>query len=467
MEVNLYFNIYVTLADGVYYLGSSTGLYLAMEGSLSAGTPVKMLSKQTQGAAKLRQLWKIEYVEGGYYYIRSLYLATRALQVTSNTANITSISTSTNPYTASLDCRWIIETNSSGYIFKHRQSSTSTSSQCLRPSDTDVVTSHYVSGNSLFTWTLTPDTSVKDQLLLLDPITGRAYSKHEQYIIYGRTYSFSALKFEASFVSQTNNNQNIYLETEENGMVTFNDSSTTLTGVASGEADIYVRSKDSSQYASFKLIVIGPDQYSKGVRIATVDGKQYYDYTIPIDNVFEECVELCRENRCMNWTQYAVDQVPFEPETPDFLLMQATSFLWFYLKVKKGEEWDIKLEEPWRETIPGIPYLGENGQFVFRGRVESSADLGNIMYGYTGSATGFGESTLYWGGGIADDGDIFSEEAKNPPYYSESEEDHEHIELGIQLFHADYPDYPEVGFDGVPTDSNWLDEFASILFGGL
>ena len=203
------YNIYVTLADGVYYLGSSTGLYLAMEGSLSAGTPVKMLSKQTQGAAKLRQLWKIEYVEGGYYYIRSLYLATRALQVTSNTANITSISTSTNPYTASLDCRWIIETNSSGYIFKHRQSSTSTSSQCLRPSGTDVVTSHYVSGNSLFTWDLDPVTGIANQVLLLDIQTGNSVAGGTYYIDPGKKITPSELGMVTSVVCAYSLDQDI------------------------------------------------------------------------------------------------------------------------------------------------------------------------------------------------------------------------------------------------------------------
>jgi len=38
----------------------------------------------------------------------------------------------------------------------------------LRPSGTSAVTSTYVSGNPAFTWTLTPDTSVIDQLPLLN-----------------------------------------------------------------------------------------------------------------------------------------------------------------------------------------------------------------------------------------------------------------------------------------------------------
>ena len=37
-------------------------------------------------------------------------------------------------------------------------------------------------------------------------------------------------------------------------------------------------------------------------------------------------------------------------------------------------------------------------------------------------------------------------------YYGDAENDHNMIEFGYSLFEADYPNYPAVGFEGIPTD---------------
>lgn len=84
------------------------------------------------------------------------------------------------------------------------------------------------------------------------------------------------------------------------------------------------------------------------------------------------------------------------------------------------------------------------------------------MYGYTGRATGFGETTLYWGGGVAKQGSISSDEVTKPPYYGDDQNDHHNIKLGYDMFNTDYPDYPDVGYDGIPLDG-WLAEIGDVI----
>ena len=84
------------------------------------------------------------------------------------------------------------------------------------------------------------------------------------------------------------------------------------------------------------------------------------------------------------------------------------------------------------------------------------------MYGYTGRATGFGEVTLYWGGGVAAQGSVSSEEVTKPPRYGDSQEDHDNIAWGYELFCSDYPDYPAVGYEGIPL-SGWLAKIADVI----
>lgn len=101
-------------------------------------------------------------------------------------------------------------------------------------------------------------------------------------------------------------------------------------------------------------------------------------------------------------------------------------------------------------------------EFITHGAI-SPEDMGNIMYGYIGRATGFGEVLLYWGGGVAAQGGMNNSEVNTPPYYGDAPEDHEMVEFGYHLFEEDYPDYPEPGFTDIPTDEGWLAALADLI----
>ena len=141
------------------------------------------------------------------------------------------------------------------------------------------------------------------------------------------------------------------------------------------------------------------------------------------------------------------------------------SFRWFYNQVNHGRVWDIKLQNRWEEAMPNVPYLEPPTKFLFRGNYVTAEGLGNVMYGYNGRATGFGDVTLYWGGGVAKKGSLNDPEVNDPPKYGDDEDDHIAIELGYNLFNSDYPDYPEVGYNGIPVEEGILAVIADWVLG--
>jgi len=190
------------------------------------------------------------------------------------------------------------------------------------------------------------------------------------------------------------------------------------------------------------------------------------DYTVPINNLLKIAVPLCDKNRCMTWTQYydwCLSASPsIDPSVAEHGLRTVASFGWFYTYVRDGAVWDIKVPSRWEDALPSCPYLGAKN-FIFRGKEINAADMGNIMYGYTGRATGFGKITLFWGGGVAAQGSINNAAVSTPPYYGDRPEDHVKIEEGFNLFNSDYPQYPSVGYDGIPIEEGILAEVADKL----
>lgn len=83
-------------------------------------------------------------------------------------------------------------------------------------------------------------------------------------------------------------------------------------------------------------------------------------------------------------------------------------FVWFYNQVKTDADWDIKLEEKWNTTIASGTYPGNClTQVMLYGELTTPEALGNITYGYLGTAAGFPKSILLKGGDAAANGVSF------------------------------------------------------------
>ncbi|WP_304943391.1 beta-propeller fold lactonase family protein [Vallitalea guaymasensis] len=188
-----------------------------------------------------------------------------------------------------------------------------------------------------------------------------------------------------------------------------------------------------------------------GVNITTVNNVQYYDYSTPIHTMIKKNVEECFKVK----EEIMEDGIPHAEEI-------LASFLYFGKNVAPNKPWDLKIKKRWEEQLPGVKYLGLKGKFVLDNNVYDSEQLGNITFGYWGSALGYGPKTLYWGGGVANKGKLSHEELEKPPYYGDTSEDHEMIEKGINWLNADYPNN-EIFYNGFPTRDYKIHELCKIL----
>ena len=137
----------------------------------------------------------------------------------------------------------------------------------------------------------------------------------------------------------------------------------------------------------------------------------------------------------------------YSPTLQEYYAFYLEDFIFFFNQVNHGAPWDIKRDAPWKQQFGDIkmPYYDSNPnkdeKFLFRGELVTREDLGNILYGYLGSAMGISDTTLYQGAGVAAswtnifDGDLYDASA----YYGDNPHDHEYVKKGIELFYEDYP----------------------------
>jgi len=130
----------------------------------------------------------------------------------------------------------------------------------------------------------------------------------------------------------------------------------------------------------------------KVVKVVTVGANQYYDCTEVLNEVFVNAAKEARQHQLLY---------------PNLLLrgsVVATSadgvnLLWFASKVCDRADWDIKIEDSWKRTV-GTTFPSDNGTVMFYGKLYTISELGNMLYGYAGTAMKIPEEILYICGGL-------------------------------------------------------------------
>ena len=459
----------VTLSDGFYYIErGSSRLFVGTEGSIAEHKYVRLTTSTTLQEQQIHQMWHISHLSNGFYCIRPLYkpdMALRSENGLPGCVEITTIGMNNTAAGVPLSSKWTIEFEGDGYAFCY----VGDTSMAMRSDGgyplASITTGNYSPNDISFRWSLTRvDQNISGAYLLNtytnSVISGRInklvianeVTQLESLNLKAIAYSTEAIPFSPEAISP-----DIVWSVEDPSIVSINGATGAITGIKTGTTTVIgAPEEDSIQKVVFDITVVGPEQYAAGVRLTMIGDTQYYDYTIAINKLFSDAVELCADQRCMTWEEYCFRMVQDNPlaipNPVDYQAEKLKAFAWFYSKVNHGEEWDIKLQECWEAAMPNVPYLGLEGVFFFRGENHSAHSMGNVMYGYTGRATGFGEITLYWGGGVASKGNLTDEELTNPPWYGDNEEDHEMITYGYNLFLSDYPSYPPVGYNGIPTE---------------
>lgn len=117
------------------------------------------------------------------------------------------------------------------------------------------------------------------------------------------------------------------------------------------------------------------------VKVASVNGSWYKDFSNPINTALRNAEPVFK----------ALGHL----ENP----------IWFKGQVQDGAVWDIKLSGSWNKTIADGTFPGRHDTpIVVNGVIRTPEELGNMTYGYLGTACGFAQDTLLSGGDYADGG---------------------------------------------------------------
>jgi len=141
------------------------------------------------------------------------------------------------------------------------------------------------------------------------------------------------------------------------------------------------------------------------------DGTYIYNYTVPINNMLMRNLLVCK-NHAINLDTSSVYEIAIAME-------------WFISMVDNGAAWDIKLAGRWNEQLPGVPYLGLSGNFIYESDLMNAEQLGNFTFGYWGTGMGFDEWQLLTGGDFAS---IMANQGFDSP------EDKSWVKKGIQKY---------------------------------
>ena len=156
--------------------------------------------------------------------------------------------------------------------------------------------------------------------------------------------------------------------------------------------------------SKIKTLHLSQVDIEKGVKVVTIGFNQYYDCTEVLNDVFLSCAEEARKheiiypnllllaNPGLGWIEGLT--------IPSKAVVDFNNLMWFKSKVNHGAEWDVKIENSWNNTV-GVTFPGPNGSIVFWGDIYTISEIGNILYGYTGTAMNIPEEILYIGGGYA------------------------------------------------------------------
>ncbi len=256
--------VYVYVPNGVYYIQNvQSGLYLnASNGHISNGTKAIQYTKYSDSASvqyKLRQMWKVQYLDDGRYSVRPMHKLDMGLDVTETNVDIWSIGTKDTRAAVADYAEWSIRWMSNGYVFMNNDSGAKTMMipSGSTASGTGVVTSTYAGTNN-FMWTLTKVTSVPSGVLLYDTASKTIVSRASEQVDIGEVATLASFKLAPTVYSGSSIIQSFYWNSSNRNVATVNSSTGEVTGISEGKTTIIGQAyRDGKYYYVYIDVCVG------------------------------------------------------------------------------------------------------------------------------------------------------------------------------------------------------------------
>ena len=232
------YTVYVTIADGVYYIkNAASNYYMSVKnGGISSGTRIVQASKTTSAANGLHQLWKIKYLGSGKYSFRPMHKLNLGIDCTSASSVAVKNIGTTEDTISDVDsyARWSIYWVTDGYVFKSGERIGYALCTDSSTNGDYIELESYTGGNE-FRWSVDIVTGITNQVLLLDSQTGALVNNITRYVELDETVSLSAMGITPSFVSAYSIDQTIDWSTDKPSVVSVNSKTGAVTGLTAGE----------------------------------------------------------------------------------------------------------------------------------------------------------------------------------------------------------------------------------------
>ena len=263
--------VYVTIADGVYRIKSSSiGLYLGTYGSIAENTSARMLAYSNEGLTQLQQLWKITYIASGYYSIRPMHKLDMTLHANGTSGSsvdiVTSGTTDTPSSILAVNC-WGICVTSDGTAYNINHINTSSLGMRYADGATSpglgVITAVNSGTASSFNWAL----EMAQGVFLYDSTYSLPDAANPVEIELGKTQTLSEL--------------GVTIEFNEIDGYTWSSNSPTCIAVDENTGDVTALKRGDATLTFTAWS--GAAEYTAQVYIASIETiyvKNYYDSTV-------------------------------------------------------------------------------------------------------------------------------------------------------------------------------------------
>ena len=236
---------YVKVPDGVYYIKNlNTDYYLHVESGSISGLPnVSQHEKYADGVSdlyRIRQMWKIRYLENGIYSIRPMFKLDMGLDVSGNNVDVYNIGTTDSLEGVPSFARWTIERSTTGYFLKNNGSAGLT----LQGDD--------ISGNfreNVYAGTLTNETRCRWALeiistppagiVLYNASTGLPITNPTEFIAPEEVKTISGLRLAVAVYSGDSIDQTVTWLSGNSRIAAVNSGTGAVTGVSGGTTTIW------------------------------------------------------------------------------------------------------------------------------------------------------------------------------------------------------------------------------------